>query len=292
MVNLNFSERIDQVPNTESTTDSITSLLDKLAQIPKITEDSITYFRGHAACGFELAPSIYRNQKLIQQEATIMKEFLIRCPTDFEHCKSTFEKLVKMQHYSLPTRLLDITSNPLVALYFACSSENKAAGELLIFQIPKNEVFYFDSDTVSVISNISMRPSDFKIPDINSIDEFNHSDEIQFLLHQIKAEKPYFLPKIKKEHLSSVICIKPKLDNPRIIRQDGAFFLFGIKDKKENLAPFPPKYLTTQVGKRIIIAAKDKSKILRQLDILGINEATIYPEIDKVASHLKEKYSF
>ena len=39
-----------------------------------------------------------------------------------------------------------------------------------------------------------------------------------------KHEKPYFEPLIKRDHLESVVCVKPKMDNPRIIRQDGAFF--------------------------------------------------------------------
>ena len=39
-----------------------------------------------------------------------------------------------------------------------------------------------------------------------------------------------------------------------------------------------------------IVSKSDKKKILRQLDALGINESTLFPEIEHVAKHLKEKY--
>ena len=60
--------------------------------------------------------------------------------------------LVRMQHYDLPTRLLDITTNPLIALYFACADGVDYDGEVIIFQLPLARVRYFDSDTVSCLS--------------------------------------------------------------------------------------------------------------------------------------------
>ncbi|NDZ06777.1 FRG domain-containing protein [Pseudomonas aeruginosa] len=61
-------------------------------------------------------PSIDRDG-LLENEDKLFKEFIIRNPDEFKGQRSTFEILTKMQHYGLPTRLLDITTNPLVALF-------------------------------------------------------------------------------------------------------------------------------------------------------------------------------
>ena len=198
-----------------------------------------------------------------------------------------------MQHYSLPTRLLDITTNPLIALFFSCSKgkEPRENGEVVVIRIPKIEIKYFDSDTVSVISNISRRPSDFSLPPENGdIKVFNNNQKIRFLLHEIKKEKPYFEPHINPHHLESVVCVKPKLNNARIIRQDGAFMLFGINRKKTSPAILLPGFTATTQRRRILINTREKTNILRQLEAFGITKATIYPEIERVAEHIKSVY--
>ena len=268
---------------------SIRTLIDILDKQDNDFEEKVSvFYRGHSNRSFKLEPSIYRNHDLIKNEDKLFKEMIARSPNDFKECNTTFEKLVKMQHYSLPTRLLDITSNPLVALFFACSDEKQQNedGRLFRFEIKDDDIKYYDGDTISVVANISRRPHKFTIKEIKGLrnSTFNNKVEIQYLLHEIRSEKPHFSPVIDSKHLEMAFCVRPKLDNPRIIRQEGAFFIFGIDDDKSKCAKFEFQY------KSFIINKSEKAKILKQLDILGINESTLFPEIEHVAKHLKDKY--
>lgn len=270
---------------------SVSTFLNQLADID-VDEEHLLFFRGHSDAAYQLTPSIYRKNGWIKNEDILLKELILRCPSDFDLNESTFHTLVKMQHYSYPTRLLDITSNPLIALYFATAdSTNKGVdGEVVIFKIPKRKIKYYDSDTVSVLSNLSRRPSGFSLP-LNEIeiDEFNKLEDIKYLLHEIKNEKPYFEPKINPRHLESVVCVKPKLDNARILKQDGAFFLFGISRSKMEPAEISKEYITS-ITKPFIIDSKKKQHIRKQLKTLGVSQGTIYPEIENVANYIKDEY--
>lgn len=272
---------------------SVRTFLDALEKIEKPSGRAL-FYRGHSSFNYQLKPSIYRDSRWIDNEDIMFKELILRCPNDFTSLASTFQTLVKMQHYGLPTRLLDLTANPLIALYFACDPADlpSESGEVLAFGIPTAEVKYYDSDTVSVIANIARRPASFEIPPGNLIKaKFNKEKSIRYLLHEIKQEKPYFEPEIVREHLESVVCVRPKLENPRIIRQDGAFFLFGVAGSKTTSATVPERYIATSSSKRILVIGSEKRRIRSQLESLGIFQATVYPEIDQVADFLKFHYA-
>jgi hypothetical protein len=271
---------------------SVGELLNELEAL-KRQSDEVLFFRGHRRHSFKLQPSIYRDTGWIENEDILFKELVLKCPSEFSAREATFEALVRMQHYSLPTRLVDITTNPLVALFFAAQDEEhyeKEAGEVLSFRIPKREVKYYDSDTVSVIANISKRPQTFAVPHFDDdLDLFNANSEIELLIHEIRAEKPYFKPKIQPHHLESVVCVKSKLANARIVRQDGAFLLFGIDGKKGAPAHIPAEYTVNRP--RLIVPAEAKVFVRKQLESLGITYGTLFPEMERVATYIKDLYS-
>ena len=274
----------------------IGSVSDLLAQLSALENNNSTlFFRGHANKCFTLKPYVYREEKWLQNEDTIIREMIMRCPAEFSSMRSNFEKLVKMQHYGLPTRLLDLTENPLVALYFACIGEKEkdVNGEVIFFNIPKVDIKYYDSDTVSVVSNIAWSESNFEVgQEFSSLKNFHNeaNHHAQKLMHNIGQEKPHFLPKIKPKDLERVLCVKPKMDNQRLIRQDGAFLLFGVNKTKHDAASIPPKWVYKPDSKRCIIKSENKDFILNELSKLGISRAKLFPEIDTVSEFLKNDF--
>lgn len=90
-------------------------------------------FRGMSDYTFNMLPSIARKStfSLAEVENAMVNEFLTLRPDEFTGISSDFNLLAKMQHFGLPTRLLDFSLNPLIALYFACSDNPRKIGRVI-----------------------------------------------------------------------------------------------------------------------------------------------------------------
>ena len=250
------------------------------------------FFRGHSDPNYILQPSIMRTSSLRQNESKIYQELLINCPDDFEKCHTHLEKLVKMQHYGLPTRLLDITRNPLVALYFACESNLDAYGELVLISAENHEIKYPQSDTASVLASLPTFTAEeqrefYRLANNPEVGEFEFERGISRLIQEIRLEKPSFQSSIKREDILNSYIVFALKNNNRIVKQDGAFILCGLNNGANSLDEFRYR----EQDKKIIVFIEKKEEILEQLEHFSINRATLFPEIECVAEYLKKKYS-
>jgi hypothetical protein len=279
----------------------ITTLSDFITRLEEIERkrkiEFEFFFRGHEDESYLLEPSLFRNEKLINNENKLYKEIILENPKEFSEDLTTLEKLVRMQHFGLPTRILDLTRNPLVALYFACSNQNgtiksKLDGEVVVLSIPEIEIKYYDSDSVSIVSNLCKLKIDEKVFDTAlPKKQFNTTENVFKLVHAIREEKSYFSNIIEPTDLNSVYCVKVKKNNSRILIQDGLFLIFGIGQAGRKIQVDSDWVLFKTDNRKIIIDKDCKRNILRELESINISRKSLFPDIESSAKMIKKKYS-
>lgn len=284
--------------------EKVTDVETFLKQLPRLDEKmgGNIFYRGQSNTDYNLTPSVLRgNMKFKEHE--IYNKIMTECAHEFDECKLHNEILSKMQHYGVPTRLFDVTTNALVALYFACEGKKNVDGVVYVIKTNKSKIKQYDSDAVSILSSLprfnyeekklmlELAKKSLEIADGQKIDNFNSQKIIKRLLHEIKKEKPAFENIINPEDLLKNFFFIPRKANARIIRQSGAFIIFGLgKDAIEIEEHFSDSNRGNSESYKIIIKHSSKKGIIDQLSCFGISKATLHPELYKVAEYIKEKY--
>ena len=279
--------------------EKITNIESFLNQLPRLNEklEGNFFYRGQSDFSFVLTPSVIRGNR-IQKEHEIYSIIQTECAHEFDNTLSHSEVLSKMQHYGVPTRLLDITSNALVALYFACESNPSKDGVVYVIKINNENIKQYDSDSVTILASLprftleeknEIRLLALKYSDLD-IKKFNKEPIIRRLLHEIKKEKPAFENIINPKDLLSYFYFIPRKTNPRIIRQSGAFIIFGLEPANLDIVDEFTGYNIDSY--KIVIDAGKKQDIINQLSCFGITKASLHPELYKVAEYINEKYKY
>lgn len=252
-------------------------------------------FRGQSYQGWRTQPRLFRTDVgLYEHEKNAVRDIVSVHPQEFRDDETMFDRLVRMQHFELPTRLLDVSSNPLVALYFATAEHldedgDPQDGKVQALFLPDNRQRYYDSDRVSLMANLANLTYDekqalgraYKL----SQKEFNESDAVKRLLWFVRIEKPAFTADIVPSDLELPVYVKPKMSNRRIIAQSGAFIIYGTRRASAAAADNDLRL------QRVSIPAENKVEMREQLERLGIHASALFPEIDKAAEFIVRRYA-
>jgi FRG domain-containing protein len=100
----------------------LTDFIDAFADYTSSSGD-LKCYRGQRDASWPNVAGIFRPElvDLLKNEKRAVRDLISVRPHEFASDSTMFDRLVRMQHFGLPTRLLDVSLNALVALYFAAA---------------------------------------------------------------------------------------------------------------------------------------------------------------------------
>ncbi len=240
---------------------SINSIKDLIDFVNKVNEDikGQWWWRGQEETDWNLKPKVFRNDQFKLNEATRLLRFKKKAGVRHSLVPKQEEDidwLFLMQHYGLPTRLLDWTESPLIACFFAVKNpkkteEVKEDGELIAIH-----TYTLNQNTIGI--NKLLMPED-----PNSMELINSAYSGDFDDKRIIAIRPYEV-------------------DIRLMVQISGFTLHGSDSSLESINN------SNSFVRRIRIPANKKSEIREELKLLGIRESVIFPDLDHLAKEIRD----
>ncbi|MFQ7468374.1 FRG domain-containing protein [Dialister sp.] len=289
----------------------ITSVSSFIDEVNKIKDDLYgsneeLFFRGQKTDFWDVIPSIFRGN-FLSVEHTLMQFPLLKAPYEFISINNDFEIMTKYQHYGMCTRLLDLTTNPLVALYFACEEY----GDVCYKEIENEEDTKIQEANGVIFFNkkYSVSTNEINIKVISSLSQIDLSNDntLESILRKL-TERQAISKELEerwksKEHYEEFIniiqnnyIVIPPYNNERLSRQCGMFLLAGCfnfvytESISESSIEKGYKDLRDEFDRKFFyISGEKKKEILEELDTYNINEATLFPELEHQLSYIKNK---
>jgi hypothetical protein len=219
-------------------------------------------------------------------EAHVLRNFIRYARPYFPgHVQSDWELLVAAQHHGVPTRLLDWTYSPLVAAHFATATHVEAERDRAVWRLDWKAVHRA-----------------FGLPEL----ALSLSDVERLLGHERRPCTPWTLferegegeapdgapelPCSREGQGRAFACmIEPPSLDARIVAQSAAFTL--MSDTTRAFDAFLDAHDLGEALTRYLIPADAVPRLRDQLDLVGMDERRLFPDLDGVAARLRRYYS-
>lgn len=259
----------------ERTTKDIEYTIKDLPEYLNITEkfsktNGASWFRGIGDAGFELVPGIVWQEIPHPIESNITNAFLVSYKSygDYSHF-NPWEVYALMQHHGLPTRLLDWSRSPLVALYFALTKYKEGKGDCAVWCIDP-----YDLNNKSLGKREIYNPSSLQNREICEQTGLNLDSYLPGVLECIHRSLPEMPAAIEATHAFS-----------RSSSQKSCFTVHG-SDTTSIDEIYINEYQPQSILKIIIEPSEGIENLNSSLFRLGIDEEFIGQDLDSLCKKI------
>lgn len=242
---------------------------------PNIQRHRSTYaYRGISDASYELANGLSRLGKPYSKiEENLLKQFQKYAHLHIAERDTEWHWLSIAQHHGLPTRLLDWTYSPPIALHFATNELEKYDTDGCIWKVNYSEVHdLLPRQQATILEELGAK--------IFSIDALVES------ISDLKS-----LSELGKPDNEVAVFFEPPAIDKRIINQFAYFSAMSDPFMKMD-EWLETKYVSKRVtAKKIIIPKELKWEVRDKLDQSNINERVLMPDLDGLSAWLKRHYT-